>query len=87
MRLCGDWLFWVRLLTRGDFEYVAHPLNYWRLGSSNARTKPQGEIEWQEGKKVICEIAKILGKAEIERSELLAAFKKRCVSWVASSKA
>ena len=86
MRLCGDWLFWVRLLTRGDFEYVAHPLNYWRLGSSNARTKPQGEIEWQEGKKVICEIAKILGKAEIERSELLAAFKKRCVSWVASSK-
>jgi glycosyltransferase involved in cell wall biosynthesis len=86
MKLCGDWLFWVRLLARGDFEYVARPLNYWRLGSSNARTKPQGEIEWQEGKKVIREIAKILGKTETERSELLATFKKRCVSWEASSK-
>jgi hypothetical protein len=39
MRLCADWLFWVRLLTLGDFEYVACPLNFWRLNSSNARTR------------------------------------------------
>ena len=84
MRLCGDWLFWVRLLARGDFEYVARPLNYWRLGSSNARTKPQGEIEWKEGKKVIREISDILGTADTARSELLATFKKRCVSWKAT---
>jgi glycosyltransferase involved in cell wall biosynthesis len=86
MRLCGDWLFWVRLLARGEFEYVARPLNYWRLGSSNARTKPEGEIEWREGKKVIREIAKILGTTDTKRSDLLGTFKKRCVSWKALSK-
>jgi glycosyltransferase involved in cell wall biosynthesis/SAM-dependent methyltransferase len=86
MKLCGDWLFWVRLLVKGDFEYVARPLNYWRIGSSNARTKAPGEIEWQEGKKVIRVVAEILGTTDTERSELLGTFKKRCVSWGALSK-
>jgi len=86
MRLCGDWLFWVRLLARGEFEYVARPLNYWRLGSSNARTKPAGEIEWREGSKVLREIAKILGLTEKEESEVLALFKKKCDHWKKSSK-
>jgi hypothetical protein len=86
MRLCGDWLFWVRLLSQGEFEYVARPLNYWRLGSSNARTKPAGEIEWREGRKVLREIAKILGLTEKEESEVLALFKKKCDHWKKSSK-
>ena len=86
MRLCGDWLFWVRLLARGDFEYVARPLNYWRLGSSNARTKPAGEIEWIEGKKVLHEIAKIMGTSETEKLKLLALFKENCESWNELSK-
>jgi len=86
MRLCGDWLFWVRLLARGDFEYVARPLNYWRLGSSNARTKPAGEIEWIEGKKVLHEIAEIQGTSETEKLKILASFKEKCESWNELSK-
>jgi glycosyltransferase involved in cell wall biosynthesis len=81
MRLCGDWLFWVRLLARGDFEYVARPLNYWRIGSSNARTKPPGEIEWQEGKKVLREIAKILQFTDAKTNDLLDLFRERCREW------
>jgi len=63
MRLCADWLFWVRLMARGDFEYVARPLNYWRLASSNARTKPPGETEWNEGSRVLRETRNSSGKS------------------------
>jgi len=82
MKLCGDWLFWVRLLVKGDFEYVARPLNYWRIGSSNARTKAPGEIEWSEGSGVIREIASILDLQDVKRSALIEAFRKRCEKWV-----
>ena len=85
MRLCADWLFWVRLLTQGDFEYVARPLNYWRLDSSNARTKPPGELEWDEGSKVLEAIAAITGLREQKKNRLLEDFRKRCAGWLASA--
>ncbi len=81
MRLCADWLFWIRLLARGDFEYVARPLNYWRLASSNARTKPPGEIEWDEGSRVLREAAKILGPDSPGEDRLLEQFRQRCDGW------
>ena len=86
MRLCGDWLFWVRLLNSGDFEYVARPLNYWRLASSNARTKPPGEIEWDEGSLVLREVARLLGTGNLGEERLLDQFRKRCDGWKAESK-
>jgi glycosyltransferase involved in cell wall biosynthesis/SAM-dependent methyltransferase len=81
MRLCADWLFWVRLLARGDFEYIARPLNYWRLASSNARTKPPGEIEWDEGSRVLREVAKVLGPDSPGEDRLLEQFRQRCDGW------
>ena len=81
MRLCADWLFWVRLLARGDFEYTARPVNYWRLASSNARTKSPGEIEWEEGSRVLVEVCRILGPDGPGESRLLEQFRKRCNGW------
>jgi zinc transporter len=53
MRLCADWLFWVRLLRNGDLEYSHRMLNRWRINSSNARTRPPGDLEWREGRRVL----------------------------------
>ena len=86
MRLCADWLFWVKLLEKGDFEYHGHPLNYWRLASSNARTKPAGEIEWNEGRKVINEIAVSLGLEPHQSNQLLKQYQQRCDEWMLKSK-
>jgi glycosyltransferase involved in cell wall biosynthesis len=81
MKLCGDWLFWVRLLVRGDFEYIARPLNYWRIGSSNARTRTPGEIEWSEGSKILEQIAEILQLEDSGKKALLNTFRLRCNDW------
>jgi len=81
MKLCGDWLFWVRLLVKGDFEYVARPLNYWRIGSSNARTRTPGEVEWSEGSKILEQIAEILQLEDSGKQALLNTFRQRCKEW------
>ena len=83
MRLCADWLFWIRLMAYGDFEYTAHPLNYWRLASSNARTKTPGEVEWEEGCRVLREIAHVLGLDGPGEDRLIDQFRKRCDGWKA----
>ena len=60
MRLCGDWMFWSQLATRGDVCFVAKPLNFWRLthkGSQRSRTAPQA-LEVLEGLEVFKFIAK-----------------------------
>jgi glycosyltransferase involved in cell wall biosynthesis len=31
---CGDWLHWGKVLLHTDLAYIAEPLNYWRLASS-----------------------------------------------------
>lgn len=37
MRLCGDWLFWVKLLLRADVAFVSEPLNYFRTHAHTVR--------------------------------------------------
>ena len=81
MRLCADWLFWVRLLQSGGLAYVAQPLSRWRLQSSNARKRPPGELEWLEGERVLVEAAKILKLTELERDRILLDFLRKCWKW------
>ena len=81
MRLCADWLFWVRLLQRGGVSYVAKPLSRWRLHSSNARTRPAGELEWLEGERVLVEAAEILKLTQAERDRILLNFLRKCWKW------
>ena len=81
MRLCADWLFWVRLCARGGVAFDARPLNRWRQRTSNARTRPPGELEWLEGAQVVTECAEALAASPYEREELLSAFRARCEGW------
>jgi glycosyltransferase involved in cell wall biosynthesis/ubiquinone/menaquinone biosynthesis C-methylase UbiE len=85
MRLCGDWLFWSRLLSRGKIAYHAEPLNHWRLQTSNARTRPDGELEWEEGQRVIAEIAEILNASPVDKAEMLTSYGQKCDEWRAKS--
>jgi hypothetical protein len=81
MRLCADWLFWVRLLQRGGVAYVAKPLSCWRLQSSNARKRPPGELEWLEGERVLLEAVKMLKLTPAERDRILLDFLRKCWKW------
>jgi len=38
LRLCGDWLMWIKMLMLGHLVYVAQPLNYFRSHGGNVRT-------------------------------------------------
>jgi len=38
LRLCGDWLMWIKMLLISDLAYVAEPLNYFRCHEGNVRT-------------------------------------------------
>jgi glycosyltransferase involved in cell wall biosynthesis len=81
MRLCADWLFWVRLLQRGGVAYIAKPLSRWRLQSSNARKRPPGELEWLEGERVLVEAVEILKLTQPERDRILLDFLRKCWKW------
>ena len=81
MRLCADWLFWVRLCRRGGVAFDARPHNLWRQRTSNARTRPPGELEWEEGRRVLSECAEALGATATEREELFSTFRNRCHAW------
>ena len=39
MRLCSDWLLWVRMLEAGDLAHVGEPLNYYRCHTAAVRKK------------------------------------------------
>jgi glycosyltransferase involved in cell wall biosynthesis len=81
MRLCGDWLTYTRLCGLGGMGYAAAPLNLWRQSSSNARTKPAGEMEWAEGAVVIGEIGRRLHWDEAELTVRLEEFHQKCEAW------
>lgn len=81
MRLCADWLLWIRLLDQGDIEYVGKQLNYWRQASSNARNRPAGELECEEGSRIIREVAMILRLDAHSENYLLEEFRIRCEIW------
>lgn len=81
MRLCADWLFWIRLLARGNYAFLAEDLNYWRQNSSNARTRLPGVLEWAEGQKILAEAAMILSLDPAAQREMLERFHRRCLEW------
>jgi glycosyltransferase involved in cell wall biosynthesis len=81
MRLCADWLFWVRLCRRGAIAFDARPMNRWRQRTSNARTRPPGELEWAEGQRVLAECAEALCSSPHEHEMRLSTFRARCETW------
>ena len=39
MKLCGDWMLWLKMLLISDIAFVAEPLNYYRVHSGTVRHK------------------------------------------------
>ena len=37
MKLCGDWLFWTRILLKSDLAFIATPLNCFRQAHANSQ--------------------------------------------------
>ena len=80
-RLCGDWLYWMRLLSISDIAFVSHPLNFWRQDSSNARASNAGTLEWLEGQKVLSYGLDVIGADDLKRVKTLFDFLQRCWEW------
>ncbi len=82
MKLCADWLFWVRILSKGKIAYTPLVLNYWRQQSSNARTKPVGVLEREEGEIIMEEIGVHLQLNNEKKQEIKNEFVRKCESWI-----
>ncbi len=81
MRLCGDWLQWVKILAHSDIGFVPECLNYWRQNTSNARVKSAGTLEWIEGEQVLTYACDLLNLPEAEKANLLLRFLRQCWQW------
>lgn len=42
-KICGDWLFWVKILLISDVAFIAEPLNYFRTHDNTCRAKATRE--------------------------------------------
>lgn len=42
-KICGDWLFWVKILLISDIAFIAEPLNYFRTHDNTCRVKATRE--------------------------------------------
>lgn len=58
LKLCGDWLFWVRILQKSDLVYVSEQLNYFRQAhaSSQRQAGASGGVEALEAFEIQKEI-------------------------------
>ena len=84
-KLCGDWMHWGKMLLHAGVAYVAEPLNYWRLESSNSRPLLPGVMEWKEGQRVVAYLADTLGYTESEQNKLLLRYADRCLGWASNA--
>lgn len=85
MRLCGDWLQWVRILSVSNIIYTPHRLNFWRQASSNARLKINGPLEWREGSEVIDACAHYANIGYDKQLDLQCRLATRCLEWANDS--
>ncbi len=44
MRLCGDWMMWVKLLLVSDIAFVVEPLNYYRTNMNSVRHRNRNRL-------------------------------------------
>ena len=53
MRLCGDWLTWIKMLLVSDVVYVAKPMNYYRWHGESVRATSGNILLLQEHYQVL----------------------------------
>ncbi len=81
LRLCGDWLQWIKILSRSDIAFTAECLNFWRQNTSNARVASAGTLEWIEGEQVLRYGCHLLEWSEEETNKVLLTFLRQCWQW------
>lgn len=52
-KLCGDWLFWIKILLNSDVAFIAEPLNYFRVHQNTVRNKINLKIQIPERIKIL----------------------------------
>jgi glycosyltransferase involved in cell wall biosynthesis len=81
MKLCGDWLFWAKLLLAGDVVFIADALNYFRRANSKGARGQAGT-----GGRYIEERFKVVQyicqHAELPAAQKLAALYRLVDHWV-----
>jgi hypothetical protein len=80
-RLCGDWLYWIKILAISDIAFIAQPLNYWRQNSSNVRAYSPGTLEWIEGEKILQYGLEIIAADKMRQNGVMLDFLHRCWRW------
>ena len=65
MKICGDWLLWIKMLMLSDIAFVAKPLNYFRLHQNTVRRRTfTNGIRIKEDYRVLSYIAHYLEISE-----------------------
>lgn len=80
-QLCGDWMFWIKMLGQSKVAYCSKILNFWREDTSNARMASPGTLEWIEGEQVLRTAANMVGLDAAQTTEILFNFLKKCWQW------
>jgi glycosyltransferase involved in cell wall biosynthesis len=52
-KLCGDWLFWIKILLKCDVAFIAEPLNYFRFHQNTARSLRNEKLQTLERIKIV----------------------------------
>jgi len=81
MKLCGDWITWVRMLLVSDLAFVSEPLNYFRSHAATVRATDQSNVLVLEQYQVISFILKRCPVSLEERNRVLANLRK---TWMRS---
>jgi len=76
LRLCGDWLMWIKMLLLGDLVYVSEPLNYFRCHGGNVRSST-GDFTLHKEHYIVL-------KYVVEHLGLDAKRLKRSLNWIAA---
>jgi glycosyltransferase involved in cell wall biosynthesis len=72
MKLCGDWITWVRMLLVSDLAFVSEPLNYFRSHAGTVRATEQSNVLVLEQYQVISFILKRCPVSLEKRNQVLA---------------
>jgi glycosyltransferase involved in cell wall biosynthesis len=81
MKLCGDWITWIRMLLVSDLAFVSEPLNYFRSHAGTVRATDQSNILVREQYQVISFILKRCPVSLEKRNQVLADLRK---TWMSS---
>jgi glycosyltransferase involved in cell wall biosynthesis len=67
MKICGDWMFWARMMLVSGVAYISEPLNYYRTHASSVRSKTRlNGVGWEEELRVKAYIAGALPGARLK---------------------